>query len=87
MIFRFRKYDTDDNKYNYVTSMDIEDFEKMYKTLTFMKEHKCLDPIEINTENAVDTLGDYYMVEDVALSVSSEPGDEGLIPIFVVDLV
>ncbi len=73
-------------KYNIVTYADIEDYDTMFKTLTFMKEHKCEYCIEINTEGIIETLGDDYEIDNVSLCVSKATGEEGLIPHFVVDV-
>lgn len=85
MKFRFRKYNEENKNYDFITSCDIEDFDKMYNTLILMKENQ-LDSIEINTENMVDTLGENYRVKDVAFCVSMELGEEALLPVFVVDI-
>ena len=86
MQFRFREYNRETNKYNLITYCDIEDYDTMFKTLTFMAEHKCEYPLEVNTESIVELLGDNYDVVGVALCVSKETGEERLTPHFVVDV-
>lgn len=86
MQFRFREYNEENKNYNLITYIDIEDYDTMFKTLTFMAEHKCKYPIEVNTESMVETLGDCYCVKDVSLCISKKTGEEALIPHFVVDI-
>lgn len=87
MQFRFREWDEESQRYNLITLCNIDDYDTMFKTLTYMKEHKCEYAIELNTESVVDTAGDCYEVEQVGLCISKEIGDDGLIPHFVVDVV
>lgn len=86
MQFRFREYNTDTKCYNFITYCDIEDYDTMFKALTFMKEHECEYSLELNTESVVDTLGEEYEVIGVSLCVSKGTGKNGLTPHFVVDV-
>lgn len=87
MQFRFRKYNTENQNYDLITYTDIQDYDIMFKTLTFMKEHRCEFPIEVNTESLVETLGDCYCVTNVSLCVSKDTSEEErLTPHFVVDV-
>lgn len=86
MQFRFRVYDEENQKYNLITYTDIEDYNTMFKTLTFMVEHECKYPIELNTEDTVETVGRNYYVTNVSLCIGEDTGEDRLLPHFVVDL-
>lgn len=86
MQFRFRTYNKEKEKYDLITLIDVEDYDTMFKTLIFMKEHKCEYPIEVNIEGIVETFGENYDVLCVSLCVDSDYGEEGLVPHFVVDI-
>lgn len=86
MQFRFRIYNEETKSYDLLTYIDIQDYDIMFKTLTYMSEHKCDFSIELNTESIVETLGENYNVIGVSLCISKETGEERLTPHFVVDL-
>lgn len=86
MQFRFREYNEENKEYDLITYTDIEDYDTMFKTLTFMKEHKCEYCIEINIEGIVETLGRNYKIDNVSLCVSEKRGEDALTPHFVVDV-
>lgn len=85
MQFRFREYDEEKKAYNLITYTDIEDYDTMFKTLTFMKEHNCENSIEVNTKNLVEEIGDCYYIKEVSLCLGQGCGSQ-LIPHFVVDI-
>lgn len=87
MQFRFRKYNEEKKNYDLITYTDIDDYDVMFKTLTFMKENECTYPIEVNTNSIVESLGDSYYVTNVSLCVSKDTSEEErLTPHFVVDV-
>lgn len=86
MQFRFRKYNEETHEYKLVAYCDIKDYDVMFKTLTYMAEHKCEYPIEVNTTSIVETLGDNYSVNGVSLCVGIKQGEDELVPHFVVDI-
>ena len=88
MQFRFREYDEEHESYKLLTYIDVEDYDTMFKTLSFMADHKCAGSVELNLESLVETMGDGYDVDRVALCIDKNYGrEDSLIPHFVVDLV
>lgn len=86
MQVRFREYDEDAKKYKLIAYDEVEDYDTMFKTLTFMKEHKCEYALEVNEQNAVETEGTLYEIEQVSLCVSRHGGEDSILPHFVVDV-
>lgn len=87
MQFRFREYNENDKSYNLITYIDVQDYDILFKTLTFMAEHECPYSVEVNTDGMVDTMGNSYCVNNVSLCVSKDTtGEDALMPHFVVDV-
>lgn len=89
MQFRFREYDEDTQSYTLIGYINVQDYYTMFKTLTFMKEHKCEYCIEINKNGIVDSVNNNYEIQYISLCVSSNEisEDEQLVPHFVVDVI
>lgn len=88
MQFRFREYIEDEKKYKLISISNVDDYDIFFKTLTFMQEHKCEFPIEVNNDGIVESGNtDNYYVENVAFCISKDYSEEdGLRPHFVVDV-
>lgn len=91
MIFRFRKVikEDDECKYELLGIIDVEDYNTMFKTLTFMKEHKCEYCIQENMDALISSFDNmFYEVEEVSFMFSNYKvdKDEQLVPCFLVDL-
>lgn len=91
MTFRFRKVVEEDNEYKYelLGTINVEDYNTMFKTLTFMKEHKCEYCIQENMDGLVWSMDNTdYEVEEVSFMFSNYKvdKDEQLVPCFLVDL-
>lgn len=87
MQFRFREWNKEENKYNLVTIMDVEDYDTMFRTLDYMATNKCECPLEYNEENLVEANCNLYIVKAVSLCVGDfRHPDEVVLPHFVVDI-
>lgn len=69
MQIRFRIYNPKTKDYKLLGYTDVTDYDIAFKMLTYMKEHECEYPIELNTEDMVDTTGNLYRVENVSYCV------------------
>lgn len=53
----------DENNYKLLSVIDISDYDTVMKMFTYMKENDI--PLEVNTNDIVDTDGEQYFVKDV----------------------
>lgn len=89
MQFRFREYDEKTKSYELIGYVDVQDYDTMFKTLTFMKEHKCEYCIELNKNGIVDSIDcEAYRIKEVSFCFSSFKiaEEEQLAPHFTIDV-
>lgn len=75
MQFRFLEYNEETNTNKLLGYTDIEDYDAAFRMFTYMKEHKCSVCVMINTEDLVDTEGEYYRVNNICFVTEKIGGD------------
>lgn len=59
---------TNTEKYKLIGYMNVKDYDTAMKTLHYMKKHEI--PIEVNTENCVETDGEIHFINDEFESIT-----------------